>query len=169
MPTIVFDSDKDMASLIDIIVTSSKETIKTAFVIPMGLSDHDMVGCIRKKNFVKYIPTYVKCRTYRDYDPTIIATEISNTGWSPLFTSTNVNQAVEFFNTILTKIIDRNIPIIQKRIKCRACPWIDEVTRDLMDKQENLLRKATRTNTDVDKRNFKRLRNLCNNFLRNAR
>ena len=143
--------------------------IKTSFVIPIGLSDHDMVGCIRKKHFIKYKPKRIKCRNNRNYNPETISAEIKNIDWYPLFHLTNVNRAVEFLNTILSDIINRNIPYIERNIKGRPCPWIDEALRQQMDSRDKLLRKARRTNSEIDQNMFKRARNRSNNMLRKAR
>ena len=54
------------SSIIDIIATN-KENIKLANVIPTTLSDHDMVGCVRKVNHSKFVPRTIRCRDYSSF------------------------------------------------------------------------------------------------------
>ena len=49
-------------TLIDIIATNSTATIVHHDVIPTGIGDHDMVGCVRKINSAKFNPRLNKCR-----------------------------------------------------------------------------------------------------------
>ena len=52
------------SSLIDIIATNKPATIKTTDVIPTSVSDHDMVGCVRKVNNFKFNSRTIKCQIY---------------------------------------------------------------------------------------------------------
>ena len=56
------------ATLIDVIQTNFKNDISYSTVIPAGLSDHDLIGCVRKMNNVKYQPKIIHCRNYNNYN-----------------------------------------------------------------------------------------------------
>ena len=51
-----------MKTLIDIIATNN------ASAIPTGIGDHEMVGCVRKVNWLQFKPRLIKCRDYRKYN-----------------------------------------------------------------------------------------------------
>ena len=56
------------SSLIDIIA-SNRENISKTDVIPLSISDHDMLICVRKINHMKYKEKHVTSRNYSRYDP----------------------------------------------------------------------------------------------------
>ena len=69
--------DKNSKTLIDIIATNSpSSTIRDTKVIPSSIGDHEMIGCIRKQNFLKFQPKYITCRDYRNYNQNTLCTEI---------------------------------------------------------------------------------------------
>ena len=57
----------DSLSLIDLILTNVPDNIIKHSVIPLGLSDHDLVLCVRKINGIKFVPRIIHCRNYRNY------------------------------------------------------------------------------------------------------
>ena len=63
-------------TLIDIIATNSNATMIHNDVIPTGIGDHDMVGCVRKINSTKFKPRLIKCRDYRKYNPKEMAEDL---------------------------------------------------------------------------------------------
>ena len=62
-----YDLHTISSSLIDIIFL--KETLGTAKseVLPMSISDHDMIGCVYKMDNMKFNGRTIRCRDYRDY------------------------------------------------------------------------------------------------------
>ena len=57
---------KNTSTLIDLILSNNRMGISRSGVFPISLSDHDMVGCIRKLHN-KYAPRIIKCRYYSSY------------------------------------------------------------------------------------------------------
>ena len=55
-------------TLIDTIFTNKPENISKTYTIQNSLSDHDMVGCVRKLNHLKYESKILHCRNYKAYD-----------------------------------------------------------------------------------------------------
>jgi len=123
------------STLIDIIATTSTNTIKLVDVIQTTFSDHDMVGCIRKINFLKYPAKCVKTRDFRNYDSQKLNDDVKNADWSPVYNSTNINYTVELFNNTLLEIFNRNAPYITKKIKGRPCPW--DYHRNLLNEHKH--------------------------------
>ena len=157
------------STLIDIIATTAANTIKSSFVIQTTFSDHDMVGCVRKLHHVKYPEKCIKTRDFRKYDHEKLNNDIKTADWSVVINATNAHRAVEFFNDILLNIFNLNAPFIEKKIKSRPCPWIDDATKVKMKERDQCLRKARRTNNDEDWKRYRSLRNNCSNMLRKSR
>ena len=160
---------KDTKSLIDIIASNRPGSISASIVFQSSISDHDLVGCVRKVNHQKHAPKTIKCRNYKSYDPTTMNHEFKNVNWLPVITAPDVNTALNIFNTIVRDIFDKHAPIISKRIKGRPCPWIDAKLKEVMNRRDKVLRKARKSRNDEDWSAYKTLRNNCNNLLRNAK
>ena len=79
-------------SLIDIIASNCPINIKSTKVIPTSISDHDMVGCIRKLNTLKFKPRVIRCRHYK-HNPDKIIDELRSLDWSKVYQNTRVNDA----------------------------------------------------------------------------
>ena len=56
-------------SLIDVILTNKPSNVVKTEVIPTGIGDHDMVGCTRKMNRLRFKPRQIICRDYRKCQP----------------------------------------------------------------------------------------------------
>ena len=69
-------------------------------------------------------------------------------------------------NEILTKCIDNHAPLVKKRIKERHCPWFSKELKQEMNLRDQLLRRARRTNTELDWSRYMRSRNSVNNLVK---
>jgi len=159
---------KNSSTLIDIIATN-KSNIARTDVIPLSLSDHDMVICIRKQNHTKYKEKYVTSRNYSRYNQNELKTDLKNTDFSTVINSKNVNEAVERFTKIMNDIFNRHAPLVKKRVKGKPTPWLDITLKRHMDRRDKILRKARNTKSETDWNLYKKLRNFCNNRIRSAR
>ena len=160
---------KESKSLIDIIATNRPESISSSIVFPSSISDHDLVGCMRKINHQKYTSKTIKCRNYKSYNPTSMNVDFENVNWLPVTSAPDVNTALNIFNTIVRDIFEKHAPTLNKRSKGRSCPWIDAELKNVMNRRDKILRKARKTNNDDDWRVYKTLRNSCNNMQRKAK
>lgn len=156
-------------TLIDIIATNRPATIADSTVIQSSISDHDLVACRRKLNHQKFSPKTIKCRDYKSYDPYAMNLEFDSVNWLPVLTAPDVNIALNIFNVIVKGIFDRHAPIIEKRIKGRPCPWIDQELKAIMNRRDRLHRKAKESKSEDDWKAYKELRNRCNNMQRKAK
>lgn len=64
--------------LIDVIFTTNNKNIATVITAPFCLSDHDLVGCVRKTNNAKIKPRTIKCRNYSQYNPINLKRDLSS-------------------------------------------------------------------------------------------
>ena len=121
LPTRVTQETK---SLIDVIMTNTRSNVHHTKVLPLSLSDHDCVMCVRKINHRKMPFRTITCRDYSKYNHTVLARDIENYDWNPVYTETNVNIALDYMEQGLTTIIDRHASKITKRVKARKWPWL---------------------------------------------
>ena len=88
--------------------------------------------------------------------------ELSSSDFGSVFTSSCVNDACSPFKCILQQSIDKHAPLITKKIKGRLCPWMSSEVKSEMNLRDQLLRKARRTNREIDWSSYKRQRNKVN-------
>ena len=103
-------------------MTNTRSNVHHTKVLPLSLSDHDCVMCVRKINHRKMPYRTITCRDYSKYNHVALAHNIENYDWNLVYTETNFNIALEYMEQGLTTIIDRHTPKITKRVKCRKCP-----------------------------------------------
>ena len=157
------------STLIDLIMSNCPENISTVKVFALSLSDHDMVGCTRKINNIKYPMRTVKCRNYADYQPEKMCDDINDTDWQTVYQATNVNSALSIFNSLLRKVFDKHAPFIEKRVQGRSCKWLNADVKREMNNRDKQLRKARKSKNESDWANYKRSRNKCNKVIKRAK
>ena len=72
---------QDSKTLLDIIITNSPHNIRESGVLSLSLSDHDMVFCIRKLNWMKAPPETKIFRNYAKYDPAKFCEDLRGVSW----------------------------------------------------------------------------------------
>ena len=130
------------STLIDLIITSCPENITNKDVFPNSIVDHDMIACSRKINNICYNPKTVKCRSYTNYSPIELKSDVAKIDWSPIYDATDVDLAVQFFTSSLQLVFETHVLHIEKRVRGRPCPWLDIDTKKLMNRRDQALRKA---------------------------
>ena len=104
-------------TLIDIIATNNISTIVNHGVISTGIGDHEMVGCVRKINWVKFKPRLIKCHDYRKYNPKGMSEDLRKQNWYPVLNSRNVNNAWNTMKNIMLEIFDKHAPRLMKKLR----------------------------------------------------
>ena len=72
-------------TLIDVIYTNNQKNITYETVVPSELSDHDMVGCVRKINSQTYKPKTIMCRNFNNYNHLNVINDVLSVNWDPLY------------------------------------------------------------------------------------
>ena len=72
-------------TLIECILTSHSDWVYEHDVKPTSISDHDMVGFVRKMKKDKLPPKIIKSRNYAKYTSENMTAELRNHNWSPLY------------------------------------------------------------------------------------
>lgn len=162
-------TSESSSSLIDLILTNSPGSISSTGVFATSISDHDIVGCIRKINTEKYQPRIVLSRNLKSYNPVSMNKELDAIDWSLLYSLKNVDVAVNLFNAKLKAIFDRHAPLTSKKVRGQQCPWISNEIRDQMNNRDYLLKRARRTKSPVDWDAYKSVRNACNITIRKSK
>ncbi len=78
-PTRITESS---ATLLDVILVSNKELIIESNVVPISISDHDLVYATLKLKKERQKPVYVNTRSFRQYNPNSFSQDMSYAPWS---------------------------------------------------------------------------------------
>ena len=111
----------------------------------------------------------ITCRDYSKYNHTVAARDIKNYDWNPVYIETDVNIGLDYMEQGLNSIIDRHAPKITKRVKGCKCLRLTYEIKTLMNTKDKLFRKARKIIKQCDWSSYKRLKNLCNNKVKQAK
>ena len=156
-------------TLIDVILTTKCSIVHAHDVIPTSISNHDMVGYVRKMNHQKHEGRTIRCRNFTNYNHVTMAEELQNTNWNELYSCISVHDAWKIIKAKLSEVFDRHAPMIEKRVKGRYCPWLTTENRGLMNQRDAALRKAQKSKRKNDRDMYKHLKNCCTNSIRDAK
>ena len=125
-------------------------------MILSSLSDHDIIGCERKVNNIKYSDSIISFRDYKKYYHTKINADFSSTDWQAVYQTNGADSAWNKIEHVLTKTINNHAPIISKCINGKRAPWITHELRKEMNFYDALRRKFQQTKTEKDHNSYKK-------------
>ena len=134
-----------------------------------SLSDHEIVGYIRKLHQARFAAKVITCRNYSKYEPEEMKEDFRNINWEQVYNTNDVNEALTCFNRTVKANFDRHAPQIVKKVKVKPCPWMNSDIRKMMTSRDQMLRKARRTKKEEHWNLYKKLRNQCNNKMKYAK
>ncbi|XP_071948794.1 uncharacterized protein [Antedon mediterranea] len=131
-PTRISDNN---SSAIDLIFASDPLKIKANGVIPIGLSDHFLTFCRRKRtNIISGIHRTIDVRSMKNYSSDSLTHMLNSIDWSDCISLTCVQSSWDTFKDKFLRIIDSIAPKKKVRVKVKDQPWFDSELRDLRDK-----------------------------------
>ena len=84
---------KESSTLIDVFAINKSENISKSEVIPLGISDHNLISCIHEINSQKYKRKIINNRNYRAYKKEEMLSDLRRVDWDLLYNLENVNTA----------------------------------------------------------------------------
>ena len=114
-------------SLIDIILSNKPEFVKLSDVIPLWIGDHDLIGCVRKINHIKFKQKSLTCRNYKHYDSRAFSNQFGSVDWSLVYDNVDVHSAWLYMNTVIMGIFDKHAPLITKRVKGKPAAELESL------------------------------------------
>ena len=123
-------------------ISRYNQNISYKTVIPTGLSDHDLIACVRKVNNIKYESETIRYRDYKNYDDNVINNELLSIDWDGVYNRNSSNQGLNVMKSILKDTIDRYAPLVTKRVKGKKSPWMSKEIKCHMNICDQLYRKA---------------------------
>ena len=160
---------ENSSTLIDVVLTNTPENISQCDTLLSSLSDHEMIGFIRKKVVTKYAPKRITSRNYKNYNPEIIQTEFNSVDWTPPMECNDSNKCWDLLSQTLRSCINKHAPFTTKAVKGKPCPWLTQPIKNEMNFRDNLLRKARKSKKESDWLTYKKKKNHVNNLIKVAK
>ena len=128
-PTRVTDSP---SSIIDVILTSQAKQVNKAGVTDCPISDHDIIFADLRLKASRPKVTYVKTRSFKNYNPDAFQHDMSFAPWSVMEIFDHIDNKLHAFDLLFNEILDHHAPIRSIKVHGKQNPCITEETRELM-------------------------------------
>ena len=155
-PTRVTDSS---SSLIGVILTSQAKQVIKAGVIDCSIRDHDVIFADLRLKASRPKVTYVKTRSFKNYNPDAFQYDMSFAPWSVLEIIDDVDDKLHAFDLLLNGILDHHdhAPIRSIKVCGKPNPCTTKERRELMKSRNYWRKRARRTNNPADWSTYKNL------------
>ena len=140
--------------------TSKPGKLSTVQVKKSGSSDHSLVLATRYSKTIKETIRYCKKRSYKNFDEQKFLDEVRNISWWEVYSSTDVDEAVEIFTKKLTDILDRMAPVKKFQIRTSYAAWVTDETKAKMAERDLAQQAASDSGLEEDWKRYKKLKNV---------
>ena len=155
-------------SLIDLVFVSDPELYSETGVFKTCISDHYLVYTVRSFNnrpkSDKGIST--KFRSFKNLDVNNFLFDLQRVPWSSCINHTDLDIAWETWLQFFMNIVDKHMPLCEKRIRKKACPWINEEIIETMHQRDHAHDVALNMRDNASWNMYKELKNKVNHLLR---
>ena len=161
--------NKTSQSMIDLVLTNMPHTICKTVVLESCLSDHHLVGTVRKLNSLRFSPRLITCRNYKNYEKENLNKDVKEAPWNQVLKSHDAEIAYNTFESILTKVVDKHAPVTQKKVRGLHCPWRTPEILNLIKSRDYHLTKAKKSGNLNDWKLYRNHQNKVNSCIRKSK
>jgi len=148
------------STLIDLVLTNHPEKITKSGVVQLGISDHDLIYCVRKINRnLKHGHKEINYRNFKSFDIEIFKECLRQAPWDQFYSCNDANKAWELWKNNFIDALNRHAPIKKKRIKKNSVPWINKEIKRLMHCRDYFKKLHKRTSDPEHWTEYKNFRN----------
>ena len=113
------------ATVIDHIITNRVELYTKGSVLPLGISDHNLIFTNCKRAKIPHSFTHIPCRSYTKLVDIDFQHDMELVDWSPVLNCEDVDEAVELFQVMFMRVVDKTCPFCKPEI-VRSCTSLDD-------------------------------------------
>ncbi|CAH2216707.1 jg26201, partial [Pararge aegeria aegeria] len=155
------------ASLLDLVLVSSLDYVAKHGQCPAdAFSYHDLLYLSYKIRPPKAKSRMLLQRNFSGMNLERLLEDAAKADWDDVRTGISIDEQVNIFNSILTKLYDVHAPIRPVRIKHLPAPWLTEEIKTLQHKKNVAKSKFKSNATDSNRDKYKVIRNRCNRLCR---
>ena len=152
-------------SCIDLIITNRPKCFQHSVTLETGLSDfHKTTLTLMKVFYKKQKPAIITYRNYKHFSNEMFMADVQNK--ISQVTSENNDLEFDLFKAALNEVIQRHAPIKQRYVRANQAPFINKTINKEIMKRSRLRNKFLNTKSDIDKKAYKKQRNLCVSLIR---
>ena len=131
-------------SCIDHLYCNMKHRISPVTILPFGASDHDALSYVRYSKEPCPPSRTIRKRSYKTFDPEAYISDMSETDFTEVYCSTDVDEAAEILTNKVVDVLDKHAPWIVYQQRKHYAPWISPETVKLMEERDRYKDKAMR-------------------------
>ena len=122
MPTRVTSTT---SSQLNVLLTNWESCFRNMAILPFSASDHHIIEVeLYVRGFKPFKPPkFIPIRRYRGFDVERVSQTLTSEDWKRCVSLEEIDDCVECFNTVVTKMVDLLIPETFKKVKHDVPPW----------------------------------------------
>ena len=139
------------STIIDHILTSYPDRVSQEGIINIGISDHQLIFCIRKTLKTKTgFHKQISFRSLKNYSALAYEEALKKVKFHNYETFISLNEAYSNFIQKLTSVIDEIAPCKTKRVKGNSKESFDSVVSEGINKRDKLFKKFKKSRLPLD-------------------
>ena len=156
-------------TVLDLIVTTTKDLISASGVFPLGISDHDLIyATIRLKN-KRPPPKFIKTRNFKKMDVEKFKHDFECTPFHIASIFEEPDDQLWVWERLFNDISNEHAPWKEIKARSVSSPWITCEIRHKMNRRYKLFKAAISSKCPEQWSNYKRVRNEVTYDLRKAK
>ena len=157
------------ATTIDLIFTNRKENIASSGVIQIGMSDHNLIFCVRKFIPPKSRPVIKEVRNFKNFVAEEFVADLNKVNWENVRNFDSPNDAWQFWRFSFESILNAHAPIRHKRLRAQTVPWLNSKIKRTIWNRDYHKKRAVKYGSDRHWELYKSYRNSVNIEMRKAK
>ena len=166
------------STLIDHIAVSDTDNIVESGVLKITLSDHYLVYAVRKfQGGVKRQHKFIRTRQMKNFSEEAFLSELRSVDWqSTLRSSSDVREIVHNFTSVLSTVIEKYAPLVEKRelfsekrVSDKYSPWLSSGLKHLFNTRDKIKIAAVKNKSEILMSAYRQLRNKATKLNKEAK
>ena len=157
----------DSNAILDLIITNC-DIVKECNTLDINVSDHLPVYLIRKKKKSPNEKIDFKGRSYKNLNKDVVENMLRNVVWAT-YANLDIDSCWNFLLENIMEILDNICPEKHFKFAKNRPSWLTNDLINLMKERDRLLKVYQKTKKDNDKIEMRKIRNLVNISIKNAR
>lgn len=135
---------KGKASLLDIILSNIKN-IYAAGCLDKGLSDHNPIFIVKKREKIKRTFEYKRTRSYKSYNGVIFQDKLNNLDWSIFDILSDVDDMWNMLHSAISYEMNIMCPVVYTKVNTTKPIWYNQELYEVSKERDRLFKKFRRS------------------------
>ena len=159
------------STLIDHIAVSNTDNIVESGVLKITLSDHYLVYAVRKfQGGVKRQHKFIRTRQMKNFSEEAFFSELRSVDWQSISRySSDVREIVHNFTSVLSTVIEKYAPLVEKRVSDKYSPWLSSELKHLFNTRDKIKIAAVKNKSEILMSAYRQLRNKATKLNKEAK